>query len=146
MTLGPSTSGCSWQDLGVRQFHTIPILGRTVLTGQKAIGEDRGAKTLKQCRRQESVTTDKRGIGEVADLPEWMPGGDLLEKQQDLEFQLLEAQAQQRGDSSDLANILHQLGLVIAQTGDLETAMQHLEKSLRMKQSLHGAVSASQQL
>lgn len=40
-------------------------------------------------------------------------------------------------DHEDIAAILHQLGVVSGQAGDLEQAKQQLEESLRMKRSLH---------
>ena len=41
-------------------------------------------------------------------------------------------------DHPDIAAILHALGLVSQQTGDLKQAKQHFDKSLRMERFLHG--------
>jgi len=88
---------------------------------------------------QESVTTDTRAIvAEAVDLPESMPGGDLLTQQQELEHQLQESQSEQSGDSIRTAAVLRKLGKVLVQTGDLKQAMRYLHESLRMKRSLHG--------
>eukprot|EP00435_Cladocopium_sp_Y103_P019143 s2104_g4.t1 len=87
---------------------------------------------------QESVTDSKAIIEEAADLPEVVPGGDLLAQQQRLEHQLLEVRSEGSGESMRAMAILHQLGGVTAQLGNLKLAMQHFQESLQMQRSLHG--------
>ena len=88
---------------------------------------------------QESATTDTRAfVEEAVHLPEKMPGGHLLTQQQELEHQLQESRSEQSGDSIRTAAVLHKLGQVLAQTGDLKQAMRYLQESLQMQRSLHG--------
>ena len=73
-------------------------------------------------------------------LPESMPGGADLVELQKLEHQLLDLRTPQPGNSIELAHILHRLGEVTGRQGHHTEAMEYLQESLRMQQSLHGDV------
>lgn len=87
-----------------------------------------------------SVTNNtwEDSLGETANLPETMPGGDLLRECQQLEDQLQE-QRQNQGNENNhtIASTLHDLGAVKARNGLLlKEARQLLQESLQMRRSL----------
>ena len=86
-----------------------------------------------------TVETMSQGQAEALDLLEQSAGGAIEAEMQELEHSWRVLQNQHRGqDHPDTAAMLHNLGVLSRQAGDLPSAKQHLEESLRMKRSMHG--------
>ena len=76
---------------------------------------------------------------DASNLPENIAAGETEKQMQTLEHQLLELQSTHKDqDHPEIATILHELGQVSQQAGDLQQAEQHFGELLTMDRSLHG--------
>ena len=81
--------------------------------------------------------TRAQGGAEASQLPDVIAGGEIEAKMQAIEHTLLELQNLYDRDHPRIAFLLHALGNLSQQAGDLKQAKQYFDESLRMKRSLH---------